>query len=76
MKAAWVWVPGPNGPTTVHLSPEWLAALKKRAGARWTADYTTALVKMSAQQVLRGYDALRDGAFSQCVRRRAYEMAL
>lgn len=74
-KPIWVHVPGPAGPTTVQLSSAWLAAVKARAGRGWSADYTTELVKSAAAKLVAGgYDAMRDGAFSQAVRRLAYEL--
>jgi hypothetical protein len=76
-KAVWVHVPGPGGTdTTVQLSPDWLAAVKAKAGSRWSVDYTKVLVKVAARNLLkRGYDALLDGAYSAAVRRGAYELA-
>jgi hypothetical protein len=73
----WVHVPGPTGPTTVQLSLAWLASVKARAGRGWGEDYAPVLVKSAASKLVAGgYDAMRDGAFSQAVRRRAYELAM
>lgn len=76
-RATWVRVPGPNGPTNVALSPAWKTAIKARAGRGWYADNTPVAVKAAAAWLMQPgrYDAARDGAFSQAVRRRAYELA-
>lgn len=75
-KPRWVHVPGPCGrDTTVLLNAQWQDAFKVRAARGWHADYTTLAVKAAAFWLLQPgrYDAARDGAFSQAVRRRAYE---
>jgi hypothetical protein len=77
-KPVWVHVPGPGGrDTTVQLSPAWQAAIRTRAGRGWSADYTPVAVKSAAAWLLaRGYDSVRDGSFSEAVRRRAYALAV
>lgn len=75
-KPRWVHVPGPGGrDTTVLLNAQWQDAFKVRAARGWHADYTSVAVKAAAVWLLQPgrYDAARDGAFSQAVRRRAYE---
>ena len=73
----WVRVPGPNGPTNVQLTAQWKAAVKARVGRGWHVDYTLVAVKAAAAWLMQPgrYDVARDGAFSQAVRRRAYELA-
>lgn len=77
-KPTWVHVPGPKGrDTTVQLLPDWLAAVRVAAGSGWNLGDTKALVQLAAGELLRdGYAAVRDGAFSTAVRRRAYKLAL
>lgn len=75
--ATWVRVPGPNGPTSVQLTPQWRAAVKARAGDGWHSDHGHHLVKAAAEWLAKPgrYHSVRDGSFSQAVRRVAYELA-
>jgi hypothetical protein len=64
------------GPTNLSLSLARLAAVKKRAGKGWTADYTTTLLMSTAAHMLPSYDRIGDGSWSDAVRRAAYDLAM
>jgi hypothetical protein len=69
----WVQVQGPNGPTTIQLSPEWQEAAKDDAPV--SDEMLISIVKRAALRMQHHYVPV-DGPFSQLVRLKARQMLL
>lgn len=67
----WVQVQGPNGPTTLQLSPAWLEAAK--ADCPVSDEMLVLIVKRAAIRMTQHYVPV-DGPFSQMVRLKARQM--